>query len=169
MRLLPIAIFLANEPIEQANTAPTAHQPNPWAELSPRRALLSPCYTGVADAGTSSAPRITVGTILEYLRPSGHQCDNLRFETIIDCLRLINICPTTLFKAIEAAYDAHHPLLANLRVNGLERSELITRLAGIVTRKYMLKQMIKTIALNCQYNPEQLLRNFINHIRNSAV
>ena len=77
-----------------------------------------------------------------------------------------NLSAETLLTALKTAYDTDHPLLATLSVNAHERSGLISRLAGIVTNTGGFKKGIKAALHNSNNNPEQLIINILNYLRN---
>ena len=157
--------FFTDEQTEQTNSANTTRQDSPLTALSPRTASSSNAHNALATTNRLSAPEITVGSVLEYLRHQGHPCDDLMYATIINRLESANISAETLLTATKAAYDAEHPLLANLNVNAYERSELINRLGGIVTRRQGFRAELKSAIQSADNNPGQLIANLLRYIR----
>ena len=160
--------FFADEQAEQPNVANTTHQHSPFAELSPRRASSSREPSAIADAGPSSAAHVTIDTIKDYLREKGNLDSDLSLKdtTIENRLNSTNISAKTLFDAIKIACNPDHPLLSTLSINPYQRYELINRLGRIVSYKQGFRQEIKSAMQKSNNDPEQLIANILNHLRN---
>lgn len=152
---------------EQADTTLTTQQHSPFAELKPRRASSTKSPSAIPKPRASLALHATIDEIKDYLRQLGLQCDDLKYKTIINRLDLTNLSAETLFNAIKTANDANSPLLANLAVNGYERSELINRLAETVARRYGFREGIRAAIDNSNNNPHQVIINLLDYLRNS--
>ena len=155
-----------DQPDEQFDTTNSTHQHSPFAELSPRFASSSRDLNAIADTGLSSASNVTFGTIRNYLREKGHQCNELTKTTFKNRLNSANISAETLLTALKFAYDFNHPLLATLNVNSYERSELINRLVVIASFQHGFHNKIKAAFQNANDDPEQLIVNITHYLRN---
>ena len=160
--------FFANEQAEQPDVANAAYEHCPFNELSPRRVCSSDPSHVISDAGPSSASNVTVDTIKDYLRERGHVHGDLSLKdtTIEKRLNSTNISIETLLTAIKIACNPDHPLLATLSINPYERYELINRLDRIVSHKQGFRQEIKSAMQKSNNDPEQLIANILNHLRN---
>ena len=160
--------FFTDEQAEQPDTHNAARQHSPFAGLTPRGASSSNDLSSVADAVPPSASQVTIATIKDYLRDKGHLHSDasLKDTTIENRLNSTNISRETLLNAIKTACNPDHPLLATLSINPYERYELINRLDGIVSHKQGFRQEIRSAMQKSNNDPEQLIANILNHLRN---
>ena len=152
------------EPQERENTN---NQQNPLAELSPRSRAHSTALDARAEVvGPSTDADVSLYTIQRYLRQKGYEPrDFLRYNAVQSRLDSTNLSAKTLLDALKIAEQANHPLWATLNVNADERSDLIHRLTGIVTRVQGFKKGIKTVVQNSNNDPGQLIANILEYQR----
>ena len=159
--------FFKDEQAEQPDVAHASYEHSPFVGLSPRGASSSNDPSAIADAGPSSASQVSVGTIRQYLLEMGHSnTSRLKDNVVKNRLNLSNLSAETLLRAIQYAYDINRPLPENFTVSRNDRAELIYRLAGIITNKSGFLQGTKDAAQNSNNNPEKLITNLLQHIRN---
>ena len=180
---------------DESNYETAQNQPNSLAGLNPRRttnqdrlnAIAHNLGSGVrvamemmtpstippatADTATSSASPVTIDTIRQYLRERGHINNEWARQSLNDLntqnrLNSANLSAKTLLIALQIAHNPNHPLLERLGVKDNEHEPLIARLAGIVMSKVGFRSSIKTLALNANDNPDQLITNLLQYVRN---
>ena len=125
----------------------------------------------VTDAATSSASSVTISTIRNYLREKGYTnpewvCQGLSEANAQNRLDSANVSAQTFLTALQIAHTINHPLLERLRVSDEELKGLIARLTGIVMTKAGFRPSIKTLVLNAHNNPDQLIANVLEYVRN---
>ena len=125
----------------------------------------------VTDAATSSASSVTISTILHYLRERGHTSPEWIYQGLSEAnaqnrLDSANVSAQTFLTALQIAHTINHPLLESLRVSDEEQKGLIARLTGIVMTKAGFRSPIKTLVQNADNNPDQLIANVLQYVRN---
>ena len=159
--------FFAKEAAEQQERTNTIAQQGPFAELNPSG--TSPRYRpeSTADAGPSTASHVTIITIQRYLIEKGYEAKNfLKDETIQRRLNAANLSAETLLAALQTTHNPHHALLSQLHMHQHEQTELKYMLAGITFSCVGFRPAIKEIVQNADNNPDQLITNLLQYMRN---
>ena len=141
-----------------------AHNFDPSVAIAMQQIENSSTPTSTTEATTSSTSSITISTICHYLRKNANVYSTMAEGSIQNRLKSINISVETFLTALKEAYDADHPLWANLQVNHSERFELISRFIGIVTRPQGFHPSMRRAIQNSNNNPEQLIEKFIHYM-----
>ena len=159
--------FFAKEREEQQEIADANLQQNPLAPLSPRRTTDSIVATATEDVGPSHIPYVNLGRLRQYIQQSGYPGSTyLKNTTVHSRLDSVNLSTGALFNALQIVQNAHHPSLANLGISEIERNTLIHKLVGIVNQAAGFRPAIKTAALNAHNDPQQLIANLLECVRN---
>ena len=158
--------FLTNENAEQNEIDHTTYPHSSLAELSPRGASSSHPAHVVEDAGPSSASQVNIDTVRQYLLEKGHSNTNYLKDRIVNNrINSANLDPGTLLSALQFVYDIRRPLPEGMTVSREDRAELIYRLAAVITNKSGFYEGTKVAAQNSNNDPEKLITNFLQYMR----
>ena len=119
------------------------------------------------EAKTLPVSAVTLATIRQYLRqerrPPGQGLLDTALQRRLD---IASLSAATLLAALQIVHDANHPFLTRLGVSHHERGALIYRLSGIADNRSGFRTPIRSAARNANDDPEQLIANVLEYVRN---
>ena len=159
--------LFSDEEKEQPEIVAANSQQTPFTGLSPGHIAQSNRPNTTSEVGTSTASQVTIITIQRYLLERGYEANSFLLDAAIQRrLNAGNFSAETLLVAMQTVNNPHHPLMARLSVRDQELAELSVILAGITTMYAGFPPMIRTAIRNANNNPDQLIINLLQNLRN---